>query len=241
VKFNGGICGSIRLAHQRTVDDPMQAQRKTAFRTIDASDFLLPEPERRRRIQPDAMRDAVVEDAIFEVIASQPNRPSRVNDNPAPHRKDKSLLILPLATRIAVGAVAVLERQLLKLSAPAFSTMLMTAFFAVFWLCGGFSALNSAKVVQAPSAPFAVDNISVASEDANGMKILSVTGTLTNTSSVAKITPALRVVSGDGKTTFGTIASPSLKIAAATSVRFSGRFKLAGGKLDDIAIIPETR
>lgn len=218
----------------------MQAQRKTAFRTIDASDFLLPEPQRRKRIEPDATRDAAVEDAVFEVIGSQPIRPNRVNDNPPP-RKAKSLVILPLATRIAVGTIAVIERQLLRLSAPAFSTMLVTVFFVVFWLCGGFSALSSAKVVEAPSVPFTIGDIFVASEDANGMKVLSVTGTLTNRSSVAKVTPGLRVVSRDGKTTFGTIASSSVKIDASASIRFSGRFKLAGGKFGDIAIIPETQ
>lgn len=218
----------------------MQAQRKTAFRTIDASDFLLPEPERRKRIEPDATR-CVVEDAVFEVIGNQPTRPIRVNDNPPPRHKSRSRVILPLTTRIAVGAVALIERQLLKLSAPAFSTMLVTVFFAVFWLCGGFSALSSAKSVSASPAPFSIGKISVANEDANGMKVLSVAGTLTNETTVTRMMPLLRVMSRDGKTTFGTIVPTPDKIQPAAAIRFSGRFKLAGGKSGDIAIIPETR
>jgi len=218
----------------------MQAQRKTPFRTIEASDFLLPEPQRRKRIEPDAGRRAVVEDAVFEVVGAPQARHSRVNDNPPPRRTARLPAILPLATRIAVGAVAMIERQLLRLSGPVFSTMLVATFFAVFGLFGGFGALSPAKILPPAATPFAVGEISVRTEDANGMKVLGVSGKLTNLSSATVSAPKLRVMSANRKTTFGTIVLPLDEIGPSVSMRFSGRFKLAGGKFDDIAIIPET-
>ena len=219
----------------------MQARRKTAYHTIEASDILLPEPAGRARRHLDNPRQQSIEDAVFEVVGPSAIR-QKLNDNPPPRQRSMAPEILPWTTRITVIAVAMIERQLLKLSIPSFSSILVGTFFVVFWLCGGFAALNSDPI--APSLqpiPFVVSRVSVASEDANGMKILSVTGTLTNGDVIARPVPPLSVISGDRKTTFGTIVLPADEIGPNVNLRFSGRFKLAGGKLADIIIIPLVR
>lgn len=216
----------------------MQAHRKTAYRTIDATDFLPPESARHKRLEPQAGHEQI-EDAIFEVIGSKSPLRERVNDNP-PRPRPTAPEILPLTTRIMVGAIAVLERQLLKLSAPAFSTLLVSAFFLVFWFCGGFGALNPDRMAPVPFSPFMVADSTFAAQDANGMKVLSVTGRLTNISDVSRSVPILRVTSGDGRTEFGRITLRADHLAPSDSIRFSGKFRLAGGKVGDIAIIPVT-
>ena len=217
----------------------MQAQRRTAYRTVDVADLLLPEPAPRRRLAANTARDEI-EDAVFEVVSTRSSVRHRVNDNP-PRHKPPSAEVLPLTTRLAVGAVAILERQLLKLSAPAFSTLLVSAFVAVFWLCGGFSALSSDKMMPVASPSFAVAETRSAVEDANGMKLLSVAGRLTNVSDTPRPRPALRVISTDGKIEFGQISATAADmLRPADSIRFSGKFKLAGGKVGEIAIIPAT-
>jgi hypothetical protein len=246
MKFNGGICGQIRACPVTGRWTTMQAQCKTSFRTVDASDILLPEPERRRRIEPNATRRDTIEDAVFEVIDPKSARRHRINDNPPPppHVR-RATAALPLATRLSVGAVALVERQLLKMSPQAFSTLLVTVFFAVFWLCGGFSALRPDKMVPQASTveakPFEIRNTSVSIEDANGMKVLSVTGTIANTSAVTRKVPVLLALGADKKTEYGRIALPLEEIGPSITVGFSGRFKLVGGKVDDIVIIPQTR
>lgn len=214
----------------------MHAQRKNAFRTVDAADFLLPEPVRRKRLERNAA-PVDIEDAVFEVINTRPSSHGRLNDNP-PRRRPASSELLPLTTRIAVGAIAIVERQLLKLSAPAFSTLLVSAFFLVFWACGGFGALSSARMAPTNAASFLVSETSLATEDANGMKILSVTGILTNRSSATRMPPTLRVASADGRMEFGRITLRSGEIGPSAAIRFSGRFKLSGEKSGDIAVIP---
>jgi hypothetical protein len=241
VKFNGGNGGQPALASSDSNGRPMQAHRKTPFRTIDATDILVPEPPRRGRMVPDARHSHAVEDAVFEVVSRQTPR-QELNDNPPPSRvKANAPVILPVTARLVFSAVAIIERQLLKLSAPVFSTVLVGAFFAVFWLLGGFAVLNSARTLPAITAPFTVSRVSITSEDANGMKVLVISGTLTNPASATHETPLLAVMSRDRRTTFGTIVLPLEKIGPDTSLRFAGRFKLAGGKLADIVIIPQRR
>jgi hypothetical protein len=246
MKFNGGICGQIRACPVTERWTTMQAQRKTPFRTVDTSDILLPEPARHRRIEAEAAPRSGVEDAVFEVIDQKSARRHRINDNPPPPLHERrATAALPLATRLSVGAVALVERQLLKMSPQAFSTLLVTVFFAVFWFCGGFSALRPDKMVPRTAGtvanPFEIRNTSVSVEDANGMKVLSVTGTIANTSAVTRKVPVLLALGADKKTKYGRIALPLEEIGPSITVGFSGRFKLAGGKVDDIVIIPQTR
>ncbi|MBL0374715.1 hypothetical protein JJB09_22125 [Rhizobium sp. KVB221] len=215
----------------------MQARKQTVFRTIDAADFLVPEPQRRRAAAAEARRETI-EDAVFEVVATGVHR-ARVNDNPRRGASSSSSpVILPVLTQIVVRMTAIIERQLLKLSPQGFMLLLGTVFLMVFWAFGGFSALSSSKVTAAPEASFSIRGTSFATEDANGMKVLVVRGQLVNDSETTRDAPLLKVVSVDGYTMFGTIVVPVDEIGPGAEIAFSSRFKLDGGKSGDIEIIP---
>lgn len=212
----------------------MQASRKSANRTIDVYDVLPPDPLMRRPAA-NAGRAMVVEDAVFEVIV--PVAPRReYNDNPRPPKPEARVDIIRL---VAVGGVHVvnrLEQMLSRLSPQAFMTLFASLFFIAFWLFGGFGALAT-EPVMAPAQPFAVEQVFVEEQDANGMKLVSIGGRLLNRSGRALDAPELTVASASG-TVIGTIRVDAGRIDAGTSVPFSARLKLAGGKSGEISIFP---
>ena len=215
----------------------MRAGSKSTSRTIDVYDVLPPEPARRREPVRQA-RPMLVEDAIFEVVG--PARPRREhNDNPVRPAPAGRIDAARLAAVAGVYLVNRLERLLSALSPQAFTTLIASLFFLVFWLCGGFTALAT-QPAEKPSSPFAVEQVFTEEQDANGMRLLAVGGMLTNRSDVTMPTPALSVVGGDGAV-IGMVTLPAAELAAGRSVRFFGRFKHAGGKSGAISIFPAGR
>jgi hypothetical protein len=214
---------------------PMQTHKRTATRTIEPQDFLLPDPAQRRR--PSApVRAAQIEDAVFEVVPVRP-RP-RSNDNPPPRQPARETGLLPILARMGGHLAAALEKRLAGLSPQAFVTLLTSAVLAVFWLCGGFSALG-ASPADATEAPFSLVNTSIDTEDANGMKVAMVTGAVRNTSGRIIDAPRLAIVSGGQGDIIGTIVLPVDRIGPGVTIPFGSRFRLAGGKSSDLSIIPE--
>lgn len=215
---------------------PMQASRKSANRTVDVYDVLPPDPAMRRPVA-NSGRTMLVEDAVFEVIA-QPAPRREFNDNPKPRRQPKAGI--DPARLAAIGGVFVinrLEQVLARLSPQAFTTLLASLFFIVFWAFGGFGALATEPVVAA-SKPFSVEQVFIEEQDANGMKLLSVGGRLFNRTSETLDVPVLTVASESGSI-IGTIQPAARQIEAGTSVPFSARLKLAGGKSGEISIFPQ--
>lgn len=232
-----GFCGAPRSTG-RTGSTGMNTFKKSASQTAQAYDFLL--PERNPRPKPFVTaRPLDIEDAVFEVVAAR-QRPDRTNDNPRPGIKRRRIQILPIAARFGGRLVARIERRLASLSPQAFVTLLSALFIGVFWLCGGFSALGaqSSSSVQA-YVPYELTDTVIAVEDANGMKIAAVTGAVINTSPTTIDAPAFRVVTGSRQEQLGVVTLPVTEIGPNMTIRFSGRFKLAGGKSADIAFIPE--
>lgn len=212
----------------------MQASRKSANRTIDVYDVLPPDPLMRRPAIRTG-RAMVVEDAVFEVIV--PVTPRRIyNDNPKPRQPDTRVDIARLVAVSGVYIVNRLEQMLSRLSPQAFMTLLASLFFVAFWLFGGFAALATEPVTK-PAKPFAVEQVFVEEQDANGMKLVAIGGRLVNRSGGTLAAPDLTVASESG-TIIGTIRLDSGKIEAGTSVPFSARLKLAGGKSGGISIFP---
>jgi hypothetical protein len=216
----------------------MQTQRRTAARTIEPEDFLLPDPGQRRRAPARTIRPALVEDAVFEVMPAEPRQYRRTNDNPAPYRTKTEPRLLPLSARIGAKLAAVTEKQLARLSPQAFVALLSSLVFLVFWMCGGFSALNAAASDK-PDASFALVDTAVDTQDANGMKLALVTGGVRNISGRIITAPRLAVVAGSRQDVIGTVVLTVDRIGPGVTIPFAGRFKLAGGKSTEIAIIPE--
>lgn len=215
----------------------MQAHKRTANRAIDPQDFLLPDPAQRRRPS-GPVRATQIEDAVFEVVAVRPRPQARVNDNPPPRMPVREAGLLPLLARMAGRLAATVEQRLARLSPQAFVTLLTSVVVAVFWLCGGFSALV-ASPAAATETPFSLVNTSIDTEDANGMKVAMVTGAIRNTSGGIITAPRLAIVSGGHGDIIGTIVLPVDRIGPGVTIPFGGRFRLAGGKSSGLSIIPE--
>lgn len=218
---------------------PMPTHNRASAQTIEPQDFLLPDPVPRRRPPSSPVRAALVEDAVFEVVAAAPRPYRRMNDdNPAKARPSATPSLLPAIARTAGQMAALLERRLATLSPQAFTALLSSLVLVVFWICGGFSALN-ASASGRPHAPFALVRTSIDTEDANGMKVALVTGAVRNTSDRVIAAPRLAVVTGARQDIIGTVALSVDRIGPGVTIPFSARFKLAGGKSADITIIPE--
>lgn len=215
----------------------MQTHKRTATRTIEPQDFLLPDPAQRRR-PTSPVRATQIEDAVFEVVAIRSRPQARVNDNPPPRQPVRETSVLPILAQMGGRLAAVVEKRLAGLSPQAFVTLLTSAVLAVFWLCGGFSALGASSA-DASEAPFSLVNTSIDTVDANGMKVAMVTGAVRNTSGRIIDAPRLAIVAGSHGDIIGTIVLPVDRIGPGVTIPFGSRFRLAGGKSSDLSIIPE--
>lgn len=221
----------------------MQTYRKTAAQTIEPNDFLLPEPDRRRRSPSQNVRPIAVEDAVFEVVSPASRSRERVNDNASDHyrtpaRPARTFVWLPGLARCAGRLFARVEKLLAGLSPQAFTTLLSALALLVFWMCGGFSALTAMPGGN-QSADFEIVRPMIHAQDANGMKVALVGGGIRNTSARVIAAPRLAVVSGTSGEAIGTILLAVDRIGPGVTIPFAGRFKLGGGKSTDLAIIPE--
>lgn len=215
--------------------DAMQANRKSANGAIEVFDLLPPEPT-MRRFTANANRPMQVEDAVFEVITHE--RPRReFNDNPTPPKQARQFELSRLLAVAGVFVINRLEHMLSRLSVQAFVTLITSLFLIVFWVFGGFNALAAGPVKQ-PQKPFAVERVFVDEQDANGMKLIAVSGVLVNRSGRTLDVPALSVTSEGGEL-IGTIRPATGRIEAGVSVNFAARLKLTGGKSGEISIFPQ--
>jgi hypothetical protein len=220
----------------------MRTRGRAAAGAAVEYDLIPPDPVRRRNSAPLPPRP-VVEDAVFEVIAIRPAGFSRSNDNPARRAGSRSA-DMPAAARLAHfgGRLAArVERVLSGLSPQAFVTLVAAIALSAFWLLGGFSAISAGRAIRPSGADFALVDTVVATEDANGMKVVSVSTGFINLGRNAITAPRLRVVSAKGNRHLGVLEPMIARLGSGETLRYAGRFKLDGGKSGDIAIIPERR
>jgi hypothetical protein len=237
IKFNGRRAGLSGLGAKSQGKPPMQARKTDADRTFEALDLILPDPKPRTSAATFSQRPALVEDAVFEIVTPSTLSRRTSNDNPAgPAYASRGRVAREMAI-LGVGLLRALEKGLGRLSPQAFMTLAGSLCFVVFWLLGGFAAIGSTPTAM--TRPFLVEHLFTAAEDANGLKILAVSGALTNQSGTTLRAPELLVVRTDTAETIGSIILPDGRIAPAQSIGFSGRFKLDGGKYGKIAIIPK--
>jgi hypothetical protein len=216
----------------------MQAGRKSPNRTIDVYDVLPPEPTSRRQ-SVRQQRPVLVEDAVFEIVPPSP-RPRSYNDNPAPKpasaASGEQIDLARLAAIAGVHVINRLERLLRGLSTQAFATLSVAMFFIVFWLCGGFGALDQQPITR-PASAFVIDKVFTEEVEENGMRLIAIGGMLRNHSGGRLEAPSLSVV-GEGGKVIGAITPVNPQLEAGQSARFFGRFRLASGKSGAVTIFP---
>ena len=214
----------------------MQANNNKAWRTVADIDVLPPD----RASRPHGSKRAAkldVEDAVFEVLGG-PARP-RSNDNRRASitTAEPSVLALVLAAifRWGYSFADAMERRLLKLSPQAFTCLLSAAVIAMFWLLGGFNAVNGGAELRA--GPYLVSNLKISTRELDGMRVAEVEGELVNDGAAVLVTPVLELVSGASRARLGKIDIAADRIAPSIRFPFSGRFQIAGAKAEDLTIM----
>jgi hypothetical protein len=233
-KFNGRNADR-RAGGQISEGVPMQARQTGSRRAVVHGDLLPPEPMRRR---PETMSARpAIEDAVFEVVGPADFRLRQSNDNPPPAR-DVGKTMTPMAGQLAMAVLGALERGVNRLSPQSFATLSAGLFLAAFWAFGGFAALGAPGVGAKQSSPFSVSDVFTDVQDANGMKLAVIGGTVTNLTASRQNAPRLLVKSVSGSQ-LGLIDPAIAVLEPGQSLNFAGRIRIPGGKSTGMMIIPE--
>lgn len=214
---------------------------RSGNRTVDV---LPPDvPGRPRNTAVRRKRFDVV-DADFVVLAPTPaaRRNSSQNDNArtatAPGGRKQPSPALRFLLGIVLPAGRLCEHRLQHLPARAFTALVALAFIAVFAFSGGFSALH-ATLFQARGAPaLEITGISAALNDSNGMRILSVYGTVENRSDAARRVPLLAVAVGEPGQAVTTrhVELAHNVLPAGDRGHFALRIPHGGGKIPKVSV-----
>ena len=177
---------------------------------------------------------------MFEVVGPADFRARQTNDNPAGPVRAPVGKAPSLVGALGGQGLDRLMAGLNGLSTLMFATLSAGLFLGMFWLLGGFSALGALPPAKAEASSFAIADMFTEVQDANGMKLAVVAGVLTNESGRNLAPPNLLVATASG-TRIGVIEPAVGTMEAGASVRFAGRFRIAGGKSTDLVIIPQSR
>lgn len=221
----------------------MQAFRFQAGQGAPEMDLLPPEPAPRRAAAPMPRRaDAV--DAEFETVAFPNRRPNHrvFNDNRAGTPRRPQMAVRP--EQISVGGLVLamlseaashLERLLGRIS-PAVFAGLVGALCAVAFLLVAFASGGPAGA--ATPHGLAITDVSTRLGDANGMRVISVYGTIENPTDELQTVPVIEInVATDGRAkTAARILSGASILAPGESRPFAARLPHAGGKLPDVTV-----
>lgn len=160
-------------------------------------DLLPPEPGIRKRVAPRARQEAVV-DAHFIVLPADAPAVCRpvYNDNQRRARSPNAAIAsqaVHLAFLGLVWAMRLAERLLQLLPQRAFGAVVAGCVVAMFFFAGGLSALATVFTSAAPGDGIEIAGVSSSLDDRNGMKVLSVYGTVENRSRDMRTVPAILV------------------------------------------------
>lgn len=214
-------------------------------------DLLPPEPGIRKRVAPKNRHEAAV-DAHFIVLPddSPAARSPVCNDNRSLSRSP-NVAIASRAVRLAflglVWAMRLVERLLQLLPRRAFGAVVAGCVIAMFFLAGGLSALATVFTSVGPSDGVEIARVSSSLDDRDGMKVLSVYGTVENRSRDTRAVPAIvvdviaggksiarhRIEPGAGSLPPGSTDAFSLKLphGGATLPKIAVSFEPAGAPL----------
>lgn len=160
-------------------------------------DLLPPEPGIRKRVAPRARHEAAVDAHFIVLPAGTPAaRTSVCNDNRS-HSRSPSTVIASRAVRLAflalVWATRCAERLLQLLPQRAFGAVVAGCVVAMFFFAGGLSALATVFTSAGPRDGVGIARVSSSLDDRDGMKVLSVYGTVENHSQDTRAVPAIVV------------------------------------------------
>ena len=161
-------------------------------------DLLPPEPGLRKRNAVTGRRKTDIVDAQFVVLAevSGPARRPAFNDNRRCDRSRQAQIAAQVG-RLSVGVVAwsvnLTERLLQLLPPRAFGAVVAGCFMMMFFLAGGLSALAMVLAGTGPAGTVEIASVSSSLDDRDGMKVLSVYGTIVNRSGAVGTVPTILV------------------------------------------------
>jgi hypothetical protein len=195
-----------------------------------------PLPHTRFERKPD------VSDAEFITvipIRSKASSATSFNDNGRYPRPVYNATASSVAT-IARVCIAAGERWLQRGSRRTFAVLVAAVFVLVFGLVGGFSGLSPAPAASVPAAaaPLVFSHVTLTPRDANGMRMLVVSGIIENrTDSAVPVTEIKAdLVSGNRLLSSIVITPPTGRLEAGASRGFSARLQHPGGKMPEVRL-----
>jgi hypothetical protein len=208
-------------------------------RTARRVDLLPPDRPPRSAQTSSASRATEIIDAEFEIVPANSRRNVYpvFNDNRRPSARRQQTRSVAGRTGVASAlpwALNHLERLLQTASPKAFAVLVTCLCAPVFLLFAGLS--HQQPAVASPA--LAINSVTTALSDANGMKVVSVYGAVENLSDAPKAVPMIQVdvIAGGQKRTASRIFSGETALAPGESRPFSARLPHAGGKLPDVTV-----
>ncbi|SOC43698.1 hypothetical protein SAMN05892877_111200 [Rhizobium subbaraonis] len=168
-------------------------------------DLLPPEPGRQRRSPVPRRKMAEIVDADFVVVTDSPAAPRGIarNDNGLPGTSGLRTFASSgagMTVRGLVRAVRLVEQALQILPARAFGTIVAGSVAGSFFFAGGLSALATVFSAGGEPGRLQVGGVTYSLDDRDGMKVLSIYGTLENRSREERAVPSILVdVVGGGR------------------------------------------
>lgn len=215
----------------------MHAFRFNSKDAAASTDLLPPERAPRSAAKSGISRSLDVVDAEFETVPTVSRRgPYPVfNDNSRAHiRAGSARTSTTGASSLPMRALLRLETMLQMASPKTFAALVAgigaSTFVFFIGLPGG--------AVAVPSPPLVLADVTTSVNEANGMKVLSVFGTVENRSNAPKAVPTILVdVIANGKrVTASRVLPGSDTLGAGESRAFSTRLLHTGGKLPDVTV-----
>lgn len=205
-------------------------------------DVLPPEPGTRNRRPVPASRPMEIVDADFVVLSDRPatvrtgvnndnRRPVGVTAEPA--SKMGSLFVAGL---VWIGRLS--ERLLQLLPARAFGAVVAGCFTTVFFFAGGLSALATVFAATKASDSVEIANVSSSLDDRDGMKVLSVYGTVANRTRDTQTMPAILVdvIAGGRTVARHRIETAGGRLAAGATDTFALKIPHGGTNMPKVAV-----
>ena len=203
-------------------------------------DLLPPEPAPRSRPFAATRRPDVV-DAEFETVPARRTSHRVFNDNragafrrPPMTVRDEQISVGGLLAAMLAEAASHLERLLGRVPPAAFAGLVAALCGAAFLLVAAVSGGPSAAMPRG----LVITDVSTRLGDANGMRVISVYGTIENPTDELQTVPVIEInVAADGRAkTAARILSGASILAPGESRPFAARLPHAGGKLPDVTV-----
>jgi hypothetical protein len=205
-------------------------------------DLLPPEVQAGPRPHSRFERKPDVSDAEFITVIptrSKASSATSFNDNRRYQRPIHNANVSPVVT-IAKVCIDSGERWLQRGSRRTFALLVAAMFVLVFGLAGGFTGLSPAPAASVPATavPLVFSHVTLTARDANGMRMLVVSGIIENQTNSAVSVPEIKadLVSDNRLLSSIIITPPTGRLDAGGSRGFSARLQHPGGKMPEVRL-----